>query len=198
MKLLIAILVKPFGVAKARLHPVLNAEQRSRLGKTVAANTVDQARATGYRVAVVTADHGVARWAKRLGVETVMESAEFGSGLDGAAAAASAYADRDESAWLILPADLPLLTVADLTAAIDHFGPTRYVMAPSYNGGTALLMGTGAFPFSYGPGSFHRHIGAAAGRAHVVVRTGLALDLDTPRDLEVARRLSLDRVGTAL
>lgn len=186
MSLLIAIPVKPFGVAKARLHPVLNAVQRSLLGRTVASHTAGEAVAIGARVAVITGDNGVARWATDLGVEVVRESSEFGPGLNGAGAAAVAAAERDGSDWLILHADLPLVTRVDLAAAIGRHRPGRHVIAPSYDGGTSLIMGTGAFPFSYGPGSFHRHLQAAGNTAEVVVRAGLALDLDTPGDLEAA------------
>ncbi|MGI9649274.1 MAG: 2-phospho-L-lactate guanylyltransferase [Acidimicrobiia bacterium] len=188
MSLLIAIPVKPFGVAKARLDSVLSAAQRSRLGRAIAARTIEQALGTGAPVAVVTGDPGVAAWAATTGAEVVLEQPEMEPGLSGAAAAAAAVAVRRESSWLILPADLPLLTVADLEAAISRHRPGGHVIAPSYNGGTSLLMGSGSFAFSYGPGSFHRHLRAAGG-AEVVVRTGLALDLDTPRDLAMARAL---------
>lgn len=187
MSVLIAIPVKPFGVAKNRLQPALDAAQRSRLGKLIAARTAMQAQATGARVAVVTGDDGVAGWARGHGVEIVRESSEYAPGLNGAAAAAVDAAERDESDWLILHADLPLVSRADLEAAMSRHRPGRFVLAPSYDGGTGLIMGSGAFPFSYGPGSFHRHLRATDGNADVVIRSGLALDLDTPRDLEAAR-----------
>jgi 2-phospho-L-lactate guanylyltransferase len=189
VSLLIAIPVKPFGVAKSRLQPAVNASRRSRLGKMIAARTAVEARATGARVAVVTADEGVAGWARDLEFEVVWEAP--GAGLNAAASAAVASAEGDRSDWLILHADLPLVSRVDITAAIDRHRPDRYVIAPSYDGGTGLIMGSGAFPFSYGPGSFHRHVRAANGNADVVIRSGLALDLDTPRDLEAARNHGL-------
>ena len=189
MSLFIAIPVKPFGVAKARLRPVLNARQRSVLGKAIAAHTVAEAQATGARVAVVTGDPGVTEWARWLGVDVVDESIEDGTGLNGAATAATTEAQRIGSDWMILHADLPHLSRSDLNAAIARFTPGGYVLSPSYDGGTTLLMGTGPFRFRYGPGSFHHHLRAAGEGAEVVVRTGLGLDLDTPDDLEAARAL---------
>lgn len=188
MDLLIAIPVKPFGVAKARLAGVLSAAERSQLGKAVARRTVSEARRTGATVAVVTGSETVARWAREIGAGVVPERQP---GLDGAAHTASEHAGEVGLPWMILHADLPIVTTADLVVATTAWDRDRVVIAPSHDGGTSLLMGTGRFPFSYGAGSFHRHLAQAAGRAMVVVRTGLALDLDTPRDLVVARELGL-------
>ena len=195
MSLFIAIPVKPFGVAKARLRPVLNARQRSVLGKAIAAHTVGEAQATGARVAVVTGDSGVAEWARDLDVEVVDESVEYGTGLNGAGAAATSPARRIGLDWMILHADLPHLGRSDLDEAIRRFRPGRNVLSPSYDGGTTLLMGTGLFPFRYGPGSFHHHLRAAGEGAEVLVRTGLALDLDTPNDLAAVRALGSRLAG---
>src|SRR5665811_1981594 len=64
------------------------------------------------------------------------------------------------------------------------------VLAPSHDGGTSLVGGMlNPFPFRYGPGSFRRHLSAVLGHARVLVRPGLALDLDRPRDLRAFRRL---------
>jgi 2-phospho-L-lactate guanylyltransferase (CobY/MobA/RfbA family) len=82
--------------------------------------------------------------------------------------------------------------VDDLVAAWAALGPGP-VIAPSHDGGTSLVAGHTRFPFTYGPGSFHRHVAAAtavsASPAAIVVRPGLALDLDTAEDLAVAGTL---------
>ncbi len=205
---LVGVPIKPFGVAKARLSAVLDQKARARLGRAVAARTIHTVAATGAVPAVVTGDPGVARWAARHGWRVVAERP--GGGLDGAAAAlvdavlvdavpgdgAPAGAPGDPGAgptWALLHADLPLLAADDLAtawAALDA-GP---VLAPSHDGGTSLLAGRTRFPFAYGPGSFRRHV-AAAGGTHsgspvtIVVRPGLALDLDTAKDLSVAGTL---------
>ena len=54
--ILAAIPIKPFGVAKARLAPVLGQAERSRLGRAIAARTAGLAAAAGAEVVVVTAD----------------------------------------------------------------------------------------------------------------------------------------------
>ena len=189
MDLLIGIPVKPFGVAKQRLSSVLSAGERSTLGRAVAHNTARQAARTGARVAIVTADEGVARWARRIGTEVVRETS--GAGLDGAARDVVSAAVERGTPWMVLHADLPLVTAADLEEAIGRWEPGRLILAPSYDGGTSLIMGSEPVEFAFGPGSFHRHLQAAGGAAAVVVRTGLALDLDTPRDLAAAKALGM-------
>ena len=189
MRPLIAIPIKPFGIAKARLRPVLDAIQRSLMGKAIAGHTIAVAQKTGAQVAVVTADDGVAEFAEGLGATVIRE--EPGVGINGAAALVTDRAGEAGVPWLMLHADLPLLTPLDLEAALDRFRPGGYVIAPSYDGGTALLMGEEAFAFSYGPASYHRHLAAAGENAEVVVRTGLALDLDTPQDLEAMEQLGV-------
>lgn len=184
MSLLVGIPVKPFTVAKARLGSVLDAGSRRRLGRAIAARTATCAAETGAEVCIVTGDDGVAAWAHRLGFSVLAEPT--GAGLDGAAGAVALAAPDD---WAVLHADLPLLTSQELTSALGHAGP---VIAPSHDGGTSLVKASGSFPFAYGPASFRRHR-AARPTATVVTTPGLALDLDTARDLTVARRLAAGR-----
>ena len=188
MDLLIAIPLKPFGVAKARLAPVLNAAQRSRLGRTVAAHTIAVAAETGARVAVVTGDPDVSEWAVEQGAGVIAETGT--GGLNAAATAAVAVALSQGRSWAILHADLPLLAFEELHDALAGWRPGDNVLAPTYDGGTSLVVGDGTFPFAYGPDSFHRHLRLAHGRAKVVVRRGLALDMDTPRDLQAALQIN--------
>ena len=105
--------------------------------------------------------------------------AESPGGLDGAARAVVGAA---HGPWAVLHADLPLLHHDDLGVALAAADEVGWAIAPSSDGGTSFLAGIGDFPFSYGSGSFHRHLAAHPGAA-VVVRRGLAVDLDTPADL---------------
>ncbi len=172
---LVGVPIKPFGVAKRRLAPAVDAATRSLLGRAIAADTLSAVAASGALPVVVTGDAGVASWARAAGWEVIGERP--GSGLDGAAAAVVAASPRS---WAVLHADLPLVGPADLAAAWEVDAPT--VLAPSRDGGTNLFVGSRPMRFAYGPGSFTRHFAGAPG-ATVVVRPGLALDLDTPADL---------------
>ena len=178
---LVGIPIKPFGVAKARLAPLLDRQSRSHLGRAIAARTAATVAASGARPVIVTGDPGVDRWARRHGWDAVAESA--GGGLNGAAHAVVATASGDR--WAVLHADLPILASTELEEVWRMPG---MVLAPSRDGGTSLIVGNGPFAFRYGPSSFHRHA-AAHPEAVIVCRRGLALDLDTPADLRLAAAL---------
>ncbi len=181
--MLIGVPVKPFGVAKARLSPILDGPARSRLGISIAARTLGVVAKVG-RSAVITGDAGVGDWAAALGHAVIWE---LPGGLDGAARALVASAGGHP--WLLVHADLPRLSEADLHAAVLALTVDGAVIAPSSDGGTSLIGGSGNVPFSFGPGSFQRHL-AAMPHARVLVRPGLALDLDTPADYHAWRRSS--------
>lgn len=174
--------IKRFGVAKKRLAPVLDAGARSRLGKALAARTLRAVAQAGADAVAVTGDAEVKAWAEQLGFAFLDDG---GTDLDEAARCTAQAATEKGMFWAIVHADLPVVTAADLRRV---FTTATDVIAPSYDGGTNLITGTGPdFAFSHGPGSFHRHL-AATPHATVVAHPRLALDLDTPRDLDHALR----------
>lgn len=182
-KFLVGVPVKPFGVAKARLAPELDPATRSRLGKAIAVHTVETVQTTGAGALVVSPDPDVLTWASGLGIAALDERNGQEHGLDGAARAVATAASERGLRWAIVHADLPLVTTGDVEALLGA-GPEA--IAPSYSGGTTAITGFGTdFPFSFGVSSFHRHLAAAPGAA-VVIRPGLALDLDTLADLHHA------------
>jgi 2-phospho-L-lactate guanylyltransferase len=193
MDTFIAIPVKPFGVAKRRLAPVLDADQRSRVGKAVAAHVIATAQATECPVAVVTGDRGVASWAGELGAGVIHETGP--PGLNHAALAAVTEARRHGETWMMLHADLPALTASELQDALDALPRHGILLAPSHNGGTSLIAGDlDTFSFAYGRASFRRHFATVARLPHrVLIRPGLAIDLDGPEDLDTITRLPAGR-----
>ncbi|MDX1447739.1 MAG: 2-phospho-L-lactate guanylyltransferase [Acidimicrobiia bacterium] len=184
-RVVIGVPVKPFGAAKRRLADVLDSNARARLGRSLAQRTVHAVADAGGEPLVLSADEQVTAWSRSIGVEVLLDE---GSSLDRAAAAAVDHIRAHGAAWGILHADLPILTGSDLGPALSHLRDGRAVIAPSSDGGTSLIGSSlDRFPFRYGPGSFHRHL-ALLGPEHpqVVIRPGLALDLDTPDDLRAA------------
>lgn len=89
---------------------------------------------------------------------------------------------------LVIHSDLPLVEAADVAVLLDRARLDGAQIAPDRHGkGTnaiALMPGR-AFRFAFGPGSLARHR-AQAGEASLLRRPGLALDCDTPDDLDLA------------
>ena len=95
---------------------------------------------------------------------------------------------------LVIHADLPLLALEDIAALLTE-AESGCAIAPDREGGgtnaIALRDPTG-FEFAFGPRSFARHLAAGGVGARVVRRTGLAMDIDTPDDLDAATGLGYD------
>jgi 2-phospho-L-lactate guanylyltransferase (CobY/MobA/RfbA family) len=102
-----------------------------------------------------------------------------GGGLSAAAAAATTSFADDQ--WIVLHADLPLVSAPALSE-VAHLSAFGTVLVPSHDGGTNVIATSGTFPFAYGPESFHRHFSAAPG-ATIISNPELSIDIDTPLQL---------------
>jgi len=160
-----------------RLQPVLSPQERSSLARVLAEGVVAATTDAGLRTLVVTASDDVWRWAVGRGLSVCDDP---GSGLS--AAAAAGVACGGDKPWMVVHADLPLVTSSAI-AGIAQAAISSTVIVPSSDGGTTVICGYGRFPFSYGKGSFHRHL-AAAPRAKVFVSAQLSVDIDTPEHLD--------------
>lgn len=103
---------------------------------------------------------------------------------------AAAYDALARVPILIVHADLPLLTPADI-AALASAGDGGWAIAPDRHGhGTnALAIGHGGpFAFRFGVDSFTRHRADNLGTVVIVERSGLMIDVDGPLDLDLASR----------
>lgn len=159
-------------------------------------------------VQVISRDSLVLQAAAAWGAQPLAEAAPppgVADGLNSALHQAQATAEQaGASALLVVPADVPLLTLADvagLLAALQSVPPGRdtqgiCVLAPNadQSGTNALGLTLPArLPFQFGHGSFARHRAAARALGlHVAVYTSptLALDIDTPADLAQARQVA--------
>jgi 2-phospho-L-lactate guanylyltransferase len=172
--------VKSFRQAKVRLAPALSEAERTALAQKMATRVV--ASAAGLPVAVVCDDSDVAAWARQLGALVIWEP---GCGLNGAVQDGVARLAAAGAALVVVAAsDLPLATdlrwvarFPGVTIVPDRRGDgTNVIAVPSQAG----------FTFSYGPGSFARHLDEAKriGQAvRVVYSSSLAWDVDVPDDL---------------
>lgn len=181
----VLIPVKAFARAKARLASFLGPAEREQLARALATGVV-RAAAT-FPTWVVCDDDTVAEWARSMGVGV---SWQPGSGLNGAITAAARERFASGAARVaVVHGDLPLV------ASIDPLlgDPNELIVAPDRHGlGTnAVSTADPEFGFSFGPGSFARHVAEARRlglRTTVVTETAFSLDIDEPEDLALLRR----------
>ncbi|RPH56979.1 MAG: 2-phospho-L-lactate guanylyltransferase [Chloroflexi bacterium] len=188
--------VKPLRLGKSRLSGVLSDDERAVLNRIFLEQTLETLRNTPEvgQTLVVSRDPAALAIAREYGARTVLEDGnpDLNQALDRATLLARNYASRGV---LVLPADLPLLTGDDLHEFFEHlFSPPCVVIAPDRreDGTNAMLMTPGGLiPYSFGPGSFNRHCNLTrerGARLDVVRNANIALDLDTPEDLELLKQ----------
>ena len=183
--------VVPFrdpGHGKSRLRSHLNGVDRAALSETMLATVVTALGTAGVgRLVVVAGGAGAVAAAERLGVDVVTDPPATSTLDDAVAAAVDALHPHD---LLVVAADLPGVTAADITAVLAS--PAAVVIAPTRDGGTAALLRRphDVIATAYGVDSARRHrdLAVAAGATvEVIERPGLALDVDTWDDLVAAR-----------
>jgi len=184
------------GHGKTRLRRVLSTDRRAALASAMLDDVVAALRAAAVpRIVIAAGGPGAAEVASTLDVEVVLDPPSVG-GLNAAlTAAAHRLGPHDE--LLIVAADLPRLTAADVSAVLGS--DAEVVVSPTRGGGTGgLLRRPGdRIPTAYGPGSAQRHLDLAAevGASSATVETcGLAEDVDTEDDLA---RLGVGPLGAA-
>jgi 2-phospho-L-lactate guanylyltransferase len=176
--------VKAFAEAKGRLGEALPDGVRRQLVRNMAEHVLSMA--APLPVAVVCDDTEVADWARRQGALVIWEP---GRGLNGAVEAGVKHlADMGVEQVTVVHGDLPL---APGLEALGQFDGVTLVPDHQGNGTNVLrLPSRCGFHFSYGPGSFQRHL-AECGRLgvpfQVVHEPGLAFDVDWPADLHALR-----------
>ena len=175
--------VKSFAAAKQRLGSALPDAQRRTLVEKMASRVI--LAAAPLSVAVVCDDPEVADWARQHGALVVWEP---GRGLNGAVEAGVArMANLGVEVATVVHSDLPF---ADGIGVLEAFDGVTLVPDRQDNGTNLIRLPVQAgFRFSYGPGSFERHLQECARLelpVSVVRRPELAFDVDWPTDLPLA------------
>ena len=171
--------IRSFAGALSRLTGLLGEPRCSDLMRLMASRVV--AAADGLPVHVATDDAEVADWALGLGAAVVR------AGRPGLTTAVSAAVDQLASAGVerVVVAHADLARARTLRPAV---GPGLTIVPDRQRDGSNVLCVPAAagFRFSYGPGSFGRHV-AEAHRlgldVTVVEDDSLAADIDYPEDL---------------
>ena len=183
--------VKALAQAKRRLAPVLPDAARRRLVLAMLEDVLAAvAEVRGIeRVVVVTPDANAASLAAGRGATILPEpgAGELNAAVESGVAFALA---RGVGQVLVLPADIPLATPAELSSLIgSRRSRPGVTLAPSRdsNGTNALLLAPpDAIAPCYGPGSYLQHMSQAMARhidVNVLHLAGSRRDIDEPADL---------------
>jgi 2-phospho-L-lactate guanylyltransferase len=203
MSLWALVPVKLLDQAKSRLAGALAPVERASLVQSLLERTVGILRQVPAiaEILIVTGDPAVAAWASQTGNRVLGPGRE--SDLNRELASATRLAqERQAEGVLILHADLPRVTAADVQAMTASAAAAPIVvLAPDRHrrGTNALLCAPpGLIEYRFGPDSFALHCAqaqAAGASLEICSTPGLALDLDLPEDLELLRA---DAPGLAL
>jgi len=196
---------KPVHRAKERLRLVLGARARARLSGAMLRDVLGclDHSALFVSVSVVTRDRRLQRRVRRWGFHTLAPPPRV-RGLNAelrwaAAQPLVAQADR----LLVIPGDVPGVSVTDLFRLVLPPLARGVRLTPSTDGGTnALVLAPPAvIPFRFGPNSAARHQAAAGARAasvDVLALPSLRADIDLPSDLLAAAGQAGPRTRRAL
>jgi 2-phospho-L-lactate guanylyltransferase len=182
--------VKDLPKAKARLASALDENGRRELATALFRDVLAAALDCPAldQVAVVTRDPVALQIASDAGAEGMDDAGNLNESLD---SVARTLGQRSVDRLLVLHADLPLVSAADIETVARSSADVALVS--SGDGGTnALACPTRAFGFCYGVGSAQAHKEAAWDadlEAELLDLPGLALDIDTPADLERLQHL---------
>jgi 2-phospho-L-lactate guanylyltransferase len=186
----VIIPVKRLRQSKSRLARALKADVRAALTKSILSRTLDLL-AQVDRIAktiIVSSDVTILNLARS---KNAIDLIEAESGLNNAIRQAAHWAlSQHARSILIIPSDLPLITIDDINAMIDlAIEPRCVVIAPDRRGeGTNALLvrPPDAIEFAFGAASFQVHSSQARTRdlaLHVFESETIGLDLDVPDDL---------------
>lgn len=174
--------IRSFTTGKGRLGDHLTSARRTELSMGMAERTVSAAEEAKMIPTIVSSATDVADWAIHLGLLLLNESRP---GLNPAAERGVSWALAEGLQWIVLHADLPLVSAADLSSLREVVESGGDAIAPSCDGGTSALSCRSTITFGYGPGSFHTHLPRMT-QPTILTPTGLLHDLDSMDDLVAA------------
>jgi 2-phospho-L-lactate/phosphoenolpyruvate guanylyltransferase len=183
--------VKDLANAKQRLAGVLNPAERQALFRAMLADVLSTLAATRGLAGILMVTRGpeAKQLANRYGARVLVEEANHGH-TAASSFAARTLAKEGGAGMLQLPADIPLVTPADIEALLQAHGAAPAItLAPSRDrrGSNAVACSPpDLLPLRFGDDSFVPHLERARAlgvEPRIVERPGLALDIDTPADL---------------
>lgn len=182
--------VKRFDQAKSRLADVLPVEARASLAAAMLGDVLELLAEVNGIVGtlVVTADPAAAALATEQGAEVLSDCHESGIN-EAVVQGLRSLTRRGAGGALVVPADVPFATPGEIAAVLHGLAGQEAVLVPATrDGGTNVFAIAPAHRLTpcFGPGSFVRHVAAAAsaGLTPAVLRLpGIGHDIDVPADL---------------
>lgn len=185
--------VKRLDAAHSRLNGVLTPDQRQRLAEATFLDALGKVRQcrTLDETLVVTSDPSVTRHARWLGHVVVSQPEDSGHA-NAASAGVRAALELGADRVAMLPTDCPLLDPAELDDRIGRSPRAALIVPDRHGSGTnaLVLCPPDAFQPAFGRDSCALHVSRAraAGISFALERLdSLALDLDTPEDMQKLR-----------
>lgn len=183
--------VKRFAETKRRLMPLLACHERGALARAMFADVLAALTRTRALagIMVVTDDADAAAMAHAAGA-LVLPDVENAGTTAAVNQAARHLAGVGRDGMLMVPADVPLITSADIETIVvtHHAAPAVTLVPASVDGGTNALACSppGAVSFCFGDNSFRRHrdVARACGiEPQIVQLEHVGRDIDRPDDL---------------
>jgi 2-phospho-L-lactate guanylyltransferase len=191
MDLWAVVPVKERVSAKERLAPILRPEARQALALAMLEDVLAAVTAASgiAGILVVTVDAKAGRLAARYGARVIEVGARDGH-TGAVTAAARLLAAEGRAGMLTLPADIPLVTPAEIAGVLAAHPPApSFTIVPSHDerGSNAIACSPpDVVPLRFGDDSFYPHLQAAEVcgiRPTVLHLPGIALDIDNAEDV---------------
>jgi 2-phospho-L-lactate guanylyltransferase len=183
--------VKLFARTKRRLMPLLSRAECEALARAMLEDVLYALTRTSSLagVMVITSDADAAAMARAAGASVIADAENTGT-TAAVTKAAQHVAEIDGEGMLMVPADVPLITPADIETIVAAHGaaPSITLVPASTDGGTNALACSppGAVPLRFGEDSFRRHRKEAWARGidpKILRLERIGHDIDRPADL---------------
>lgn len=183
--------VNLFARTKRRLKPLLSHDEREALARAMLEDVLLALTRTSALagVMVITGDAKAAAMARAADAFVIADAENAGT-TAAVTKAAQHLSGMGREGMLVVPADVPLITPADIETILAAHGtaPSTTLVPAGMDGGTNALACSppGAIAFGFGDGSFRRHRNAARARGiepKILRLERVGHDIDRPGDL---------------
>jgi 2-phospho-L-lactate guanylyltransferase len=197
--------VKSFAPAKARLAPLLDADQRQELARTM---LEDVLAALGHvdelsGILLVSGDPGARDIAAAHGAKSINDPVEEGPNA-ALRLALPVLRDWQAEAMVVIPCDVPGIEAADLSRILRVLRDASVLLVRAARDGGTNLLGCSpidAIESCFGANSFASHVQAAKSAGlepHIFAAQSLIYDIDRPEDVLQFRARHTTKTGAYL